>query len=109
MSQIIEKIKESAEEDFHDAVDHMPILACILLVLRNVAVLLSSALFFLSLFLPDWRHTFKAIAYFCGAAAYLLECLLLTDCFRTKVPHHEMFMVYSFGPLYILLGLDYIL
>ncbi len=108
MSQLLEKIKESADEDFHDAVDHMPLLACVMLVVRNLAAFLSCALFITAFFFPDMRHTFKAVAYFSGAAAYVFECLLLTDCFRAKVPHHELFMVYCFGPLYILLGLDYI-
>lgn len=106
MSQLLEKIKESADEEFHEAIEHTPVLAYILLILRNVAVFLSCILFILSLFTADFRHEFKAIAYFSGAAAYIFECLLLTDCFRTKVPHHELFMVYCFGPLYILLGLD---
>ena len=44
-----------------------------------------------------------------GAAAYVFECLLLTDCFKTKVPHKEMFMVYCLGPLYLIMGLGYIL
>ena len=37
-----------------------------------------------------------------GAAAYVFECLLLTDCFKTKVPHKEMFMVNCLGPLYLI-------
>ena len=37
------------------------------------------------------------------------EVLLLTDCFRTRVPHSEMFMAYCFGPMYILLGISYLL
>ena len=44
-----------------------------------------------------------------GAAAYVFECLLLTDCFKTKVPYKEMFMVYCLGPLYLIMGLGYIL
>ena len=51
----------------------------------------------------------KGVAYFCGAGAYVFECLLLTDCFKTKVPHKEMFMVYCLGPLYLIMGLGYIL
>ena len=44
-----------------------------------------------------------------GAAAYVFECLLLTDYFRMKVPHKEMIMVYCLGPLYLIMGLGYIL
>ena len=51
----------------------------------------------------------KGIAYFFGAAAYFCEIVLLTDCFTAKVPHKELFMAYCFGPMYILLGLSYLL
>ena len=51
----------------------------------------------------------RAIAYFCGAGAYVAEILILTDGFRRKVPQKELFMAYCFGPLYILLGLSYLL
>lgn len=55
------------------------------------------------------RNLLVGVAYFCGAGAYVFECLLLTDCFKTKVPHKEMFMVYCLGPLYLIMGLGYIL
>ena len=48
-------------------------------------------------------------AYFLGAGAYFAEILVLTDGFRQKVPRKELFMAYCFGPLYILLGLSYLL
>ena len=35
--------------------------------------------------------------------------LLLTDCFSKRIPHREMFMAYCFGPLYILLGISYLI
>ena len=50
-----------------------------------------------------------AAAYFLGAGAYFAEILVLTDGFRRKVPQKELFMAYCFGPLYILLGLSYLL
>ena len=78
-----------------------------LLVLRNIFVAAAVVLFLLSIFFH--LNILKAVAYFSGAAAYIFECLAVTDCFQTKVPHTEMFMVYCFGPLYILLGLNYIL
>ena len=44
-----------------------------------------------------------------GCDLYFCEIVLLTDCFTAKVPHKELFMAYCFGPLYILLGLSYLL
>ncbi len=78
-------------------------------LLRNIFVLAAAVLFLLSFFLPNILGTLRGIAYFCGAVAYLFECMALTDCFRTKVEPHEMFMVYCFGPLYLLMGLGYLL
>lgn len=80
-----------------------------ILLLRNLAVGTAVVLFLLSLLHIPGRYTLKAIAYFFGAAAYCLEFALLTDCFTKRVPHQEMFMAYCFGPLYILLGLSYLL
>ena len=71
--------------------------------------LVAAILFFISLFPVHSAHTCKAVAYFLGAGAYFSEILLLTDCFRTRVPHSEMFMAYCFGPMYILLGISYLL
>ena len=77
--------------------------------IRNVAVLGAVVLFVISLFHLPISNVLKAIAYFFGAAAYICEIVLLTDCFTEKVPHNEMFMAYCFGPLYILLGVSYLL
>ena len=66
-------------------------------------------LFFISMFHIPGEHILKGIAYFLGAAAYFSEFILLTDCFTERVPHQEMFMAYCFGPLYILLGLSYLM
>ena len=74
----------------------------VLLVARNLAAGAAAALFLASFAL-------RAIAYFCGAGAYVAEILILTDGFRRKVPQKELFMAYCFGPLYILLGLSYLL
>ena len=51
----------------------------------------------------------KAAAYFLGALAYLGEIVILTDWFSQRVPQREMFMAYCFGPLYLLLGVSYLL
>ena len=81
----------------------------IVLWFRNIAVALAVILFVLSLFHLSLSHTLKGIAYFLGASAYFSEFILLTDCFTKRVPHQEMFMAYCFGPMYILLGLSYLL
>ena len=81
----------------------------LMLLFRNMLVVLASVLFILAFFFDDVYHLIKGVAYFFGAAAYVFECLLLTDCFKTKVPHKEMFMVYCLGPLYLIMGLGYIL
>ena len=78
----------------------------ILLWIRNIAVFAAVVLFIVSLILHETGHFWKGIAYFCGAGAYVAELLLLTECFTKKTRHNEMFMVYCFGPLYILLGLS---
>ena len=85
-----------------------PHLSYVMLLLRNILVGCAAILFVLSLCLASVMHTLKAIAYFCGALAYFFECILITDFFHKKVPHREMFMIYCFGPLYLLLGFGYI-
>ena len=59
--------------------------------------------------LADIHKLLRAAAYFLGAGAYFAEILVLTDGFRREVPQKELFMAYCFGPLYILLGLSYLL
>lgn len=113
MPKIIDKIKDTVDatipdkeeltQGLHPKVDYA------LLVLRNVFVAVAVLFFVASLFLHGAYNILKAVGYFAGAVAYLFECLAVTDCFQTKVPHTEMFMVYCFGPLYILMGLGYIL
>lgn len=79
------------------------------LTLRNIAAALAVFVFLLSLLtdLPIYTKL-KAIGYFFGAAAYLFEMALLTDCFTEEVDHKEMFMAYCFGPLYVLMGISYL-
>jgi hypothetical protein len=81
----------------------------LLLFARNVTVFVAAVLFLLSLFPLRAAHTCKAVGYFFGSAAYLAELLLLTDFFRLKLPPSELFMVYAFGPLYILMGISTLL
>jgi hypothetical protein len=113
MSKIFETIKHTVDatipdkeeltEGLHPKIDYL------FLVLRNLFVAMA-AIFLLTSFVWSSAYgTLKAIGYFCGAAAYIFECLAVTDCFQTKVPHTEMFMVYCFGPLYILMGIGYLI
>ncbi|MBO5928777.1 MAG: hypothetical protein J6Q42_02030 [Clostridia bacterium] len=112
MPELLEQIKHTVDLTIPDKEDFThgkhPKMDYVFLVLRNVFVTLAALIFLFSLFLHSLYTTLKAVGYFCGAAAYIFECLAVTDCFRTKVPHAEMFMVYCFGPLYILMGLGYI-
>ena len=78
----------------------------VMLVVRNLA---AAVLFLASFALADIHKLLRAAAYFLGAGAYFAEILVLTDGFRRKVPQKELFMAYCFGPLYILLGLSYLL
>ena len=95
--------EELISHSHHKKLEH------IILILRNIAVGLAVVLFAASLFHFEGNNILKAIAYFLGAAAYCGEILLLTDCFSEQVPHQEMFMAYCFGPMYLLLGLSYLL
>ena len=113
MSHLLEQIKHTVDATIPDKEElthgHHPKLAYFMLLARNILVAAAVVLFVFALIFSDFYYIGKPIAYFCGAGAYALECLLLTDFFRTKVPHQEMFMIYCFGPLYILLGISYIL
>ena len=81
----------------------------ILLIARNFAAGAAAVLFLASFALADIHKLLRAAAYFLGAGAYFAEILVLTNGFRRKVPRKELFMAYCFGPLYILLGLSYLL
>ena len=116
----VEEVLHHAEEVIHDVIEGLSeeeIISHsshkktehIVLLIRNIAVAAAVILFGVSLFHFSFAHTLKAVAYFLGATAYCGEIVLLTDCFTTRVPHQEMFMAYCFGPMYILLGLSYLL
>lgn len=112
MTKVLEKLKHTVDATIPDKEELThglhPKIDYILLVLRNLFALLAALTFLASLFLTENYVLSKVIGYFLGAAAYVLECLAVTDCFQKKVPHTEMFMVYCFGPLYVLMGLGYI-
>lgn len=76
--------------------------------LRNLFVFLAAVLFLLSFFLSA-VHVLRGIAYFLGAGAYFFELVMLTDGFEHPVPRREAFMALCFGPLYVLMGLAYLL
>lgn len=123
----VEEVIHNAEEAIHDAgevihdvleglseeevISHSshPYFEHLILLFRNISVALAVVLFVLSLVHIPGEYVFKGVAYFLGAAAYSAEFVLLTDCFSKRVPHREMFMAYCFGPMYILLGLSYLL
>lgn len=117
----VEEVIHHAEDVIHDVIEGLSEeevishskhkrLEHIILLIRNIAVGAAVVLFLASLIHHGpFRYTVKAIAYFLGAAAYCAEIVLLTDCFTARVPHQEMFMAYCFGPMYILLGLSYLL
>lgn len=81
----------------------------VMLHARNIAAGAAAALFLASFALPEIHKALRAIAYFCGAGAYFAEILAVTDGLHRKVPKKELFMAFCFGPLYILLGLSYLL
>ena len=81
----------------------------VVLSLRNVAVSVAFLLFMLSFFLHDIHGLLRGVAYLFGACAYFFELLLLTDSFSSAVDHKELFMAYCFCPLYILMGIAYLL
>lgn len=109
VEEVIHDVYEGLAEEELISHSHHKKLEHYILIFRNVAVGLAVVLFAVSLFHLPGSNTCKGIAYFLGAAAYFSEILLLTDCFSEKVPHQEMFMAYCFGPMYILLGLSYLL
>lgn len=94
--------KEELTHGLHPKIDY------VLLVLRNLFVTIAVLFFVASFFWHSAYNILRSVGYFAGALAYIFECLAVTDCFQTKVPHTEMFMVYCFGPLYILMGFGYI-
>ncbi len=112
MPEIMEHIKHTFDATIpdKDVLTHKehPKLDYVMLILRNCLVVIAAAFFISSFFFDHIYNILKAVGYFSGAGAYVFECLLLTNCFKTKVPHKEMFMVYSLGPLYLLMGLSYI-
>ena len=76
------------------------------LTLRNLFALAATLLFAITLL--GGPHKLRAFAYFCGAAAYLMELAMMTDGFKKRPALSELFMAMCFCPLYVLLGIDYL-
>ena len=81
--------------------------AQIALRFRNAMVLLAAILFLLS-FASNRYPILRAVGYLFVAIAYNSEIMVLTDCFKVKIPHNELFMPYCFGPLYLIMGVGYL-
>lgn len=109
VEEILHDVYEGLSEEELISHSHHKKLEHVILYIRNGAVALAVLLFIVSLLPISFYNICKAVAYFLGAVAYCGEILLLTDCFSQKVPHQEMFMAYCFGPMYILLGISYLL
>ncbi len=119
MPNTLRKIEQEIGETIHDVYEGLSEeellrrsrhkeLEHVILYIRNVAVVLAVLLFAISLFFVGPVGILKSLGYFLGSGAYFCEILLLTDCFRRQVPHSEMFMAYCFGPMYVLLGISYL-
>lgn len=112
MKRTLRKVKKTVDKTIPDrrVLTHKehPILDWFMLVFRNMFVGMAVIFFLGAFFFDDVYHMLKGIGYFFGAGAYVVECLLITNYFKVKVPHSEMFMVYCFGPLYIIMGLGYV-
>lgn len=97
--------------DEDDLISHSrhPQLERLFLLLRNIAAGFAVLLFLAALFIHSPVYTtLKAVGYFVGAAAYLFEIALLSDCFTESIDPHESFMAYCFGPMYVLMGISYL-
>lgn len=94
---------ELIEESTHKSVEHMA------LFFRNIVVVVAALMFLLSLIIHSQASLFRGTGYILGAIAYFCELVMLTDGFSRKAEHDELFMIYCFGPLYILMGVVYFL
>lgn len=78
-----------------------------ILCVRNALVVFAVTMFLLSF--AGRGEALRAIGYISGALAYVCEILVLTDCFKIKIPHNDLFMPYCFGPLYLIMGIGYLM
>lgn len=101
--QILADEPELIAQSSHKSAGHF------FLKLRNIFVIAALVLFIASLFAGEYTGIVRGTGYFLGAGAYIAELFMLTDCFTRDMPHSELFMVYCFGPLYILMGIIYLI
>ena len=77
MAHLIEQIKHTVDATIPDKEELThglhPKIDYWLLILRNVFVSAAVVLFLVALIVHSHEHLLKAIAYFCGAAAYVFE------------------------------------
>ena len=111
MQNEYQKIENAVEGFFGDEdllIGHgKSVPAQIALRIRNTMVVLAVLLFILSIRLNGYQ-VLRAVGYLLGAIAYVCEILVLTDCFKVRIPHNELFMPYCFGPLYLIMGVGYL-
>lgn len=83
-----------------------------MLNIQNISTFAAVILFLSARFisaLADFKILLTAIAYTLGAIAYLMESMILTDCFTRHHHAKELFMPYALGTLYLILGISYFL
>ena len=114
MAKLLEEWKEDLVEALteHDLLlgsKHQKIEHAVLLV-RNIAVGAALVLFIASLLHAPMEALLKGSRISFGAAAYFCEIVLLTDCFTAKgAAQGSCSWPIASGPMYILLGLSYLL
>ena len=78
MAHLIEQIKHTVDATIPDKEELThgvhPKIDYWLLIFRNIFVGVAAILFLISLVAHSAEHLLNAIAYFCGAAAYIFEC-----------------------------------
>ena len=110
---ILRDIEERLEEIFDDEefIEHSAQhkINRLIVILRNIAVVTAVFLFLIAFFVDDGANRLRSAGYFFGAACYVLELVHMTHYFTQSPPLREMFMAYLFGPLYLLMGISYLL
>jgi len=118
IKEIEKKIEYEIERDFEEIFEddefmeetQHKFIARLVLLIRNISVLIAAVLFLISIFAHgDITHKLRGIAYFFGAICYFLELVEMTEYFTHRPPAREMFMIYAFGPLYVLMGISYLM
>lgn len=91
------------EEIEHNGHPHHPGMT----IVKNILVLVSTALFSLSILISESHFLWKAIAYGAGTLAYFGELLAITHFFKRRCTMQELLMPIAFGTMYIVLGIYY--